>query len=69
MLQQMRDDYGEDETIPEGLLAKRGSEPMSLQKFVLIMMVCAGLSIYVLNMRKLDILKEAYSTMSIFKKN
>ena len=65
----MKLDYGEEEVIPEGLLAKKGSEPMSLLKFVIIMSIGAALSIYVLNMRKLNILKEAYSSMSIFKKN
>ena len=61
-------DYSNSTLIPDGLMALQGSEPVGLLRFVILMGVMTMLSLYALNVRKLGILKEAYSTLSIFKK-
>ena len=64
----MKSQYGEGLTIPDGLLADKNSAPTSIFTFGIIMAIGAFISLYALNQRKTKILTEAYSKLSIFKK-
>ena len=64
----MRKAYGEGVTIPAGLLADKSKSPMSLFVFVFIIFITGSLSLYIMNNRKMGILIETYSKLSIFKK-
>lgn len=63
----MQKAYGEAFTIPEGLLGDPAKLPTQLLTFSLVMLFLASLSIYVMNKRKMGILQETYSKLSIFK--
>ena len=54
--------------VPDGLFADSKSQPMSMERFFVIMVIGGALTMHYLNKRKNKILEEAYSKLSIFNK-
>ena len=63
----MQNAYGQGLSIPQGLLADKTKQPLSLVSFTALMLVGAAVSVYVMNERKLAILQETYKSISILK--
>ena len=71
LLKKMQFDYGESNIIIKGLLATKEQqelESMSLFTFAIIMGILAAISLYGLNRRKTEIVREAYKKLSLFKR-
>ena len=67
----MQFDYGESNIIIKGLLANnelQALDSMSMLTFALIMGIFAVISLYLLNRRKTEIVREAYKKLSLFKR-